>query len=177
MDINQRAEVLRKEIEESIKFYKQKHTKSKKKAYAFKIMSVTFSAVVTVLLGLNIDSLNGLLKNIALVMGALATIISSVETFYDARSLWVKNTVTLLKLKELKRNVEFCLAGLEADSIDPCKLKKYMEELQHIIRSDLNEWLRIREKVRDKEEKNEEQILEIGQSITDKAVEEETGSK
>jgi hypothetical protein len=177
MNMNNRLDILKNEIEYNIKYYEQKHTKSKNRAYTFKIMSVTFSAMVTVLLGLNIDSFNVLLKNIALVMGALAAIINSIDTFYDGRSLWVKNTITLLKLKELKRKLEFCLSGVDANSIDPCKLNKYMEELQRILKNDLNEWLRIREKVQAKEERNEEPILDINEPIRDKIAEEDIKTK
>lgn len=152
MDIQHKLINLKREIDFNIVFFNKKHSRTKHRAYAIKISSVAFSALITVLLGISSGSLDIIFKNLAIVLGAVVTIINAVDAFYNYNGLWIKNTLTLSKLLELKREVEFYSSGFENDDISEEKLNKYMDELQQILREDIKQWLRIRERANNSEQ-------------------------
>jgi hypothetical protein len=156
MEQKSKCEMLIKEIENSIDYFTGKHKKTKKKAYILRISTVAFGAIITTLLGLNIGSLGNLFKNTALILSAFVTIFNAVDGFYDYSALWAKSAVTLVKLQELRVKVMFYVSGRKTEEIENNKVERYMEQFHHILRDDLREWLRIREKVSSREEKREE---------------------
>jgi hypothetical protein len=148
MDYKAKLDILRNELECSIKFFQRKHRMTKHRANIIKAISVCFSAMITVILGLSSGRQNqDLLMDIALFMGSVVTIINAADAFYGYGALWIKNSVTLAKLRELRRKVEFYGAGREISDISEVELSKYLDELQQILKDDINQWLRIREKV------------------------------
>jgi hypothetical protein len=148
MDCKAKLNILKDEIDCNIKYFARKQVKTKHRANIVKISSVLFSAAITVILGLNnAENTSVLFINIALILGSAVTIINTVDAFYGFSSLWIKNTVTLAKLRELRRKVEFYGAGREDEDISEGELSKFLEEFQQILKDDINQWLRIREKV------------------------------
>jgi hypothetical protein len=113
---------------------------------------VCFGAAVTVILGLNHSGeAPQLFMDIALILGSLVTVFNAVDAFYGFGALWIKNTVTLAKLRELRRKISFYVAGREEEDVSEDELIKFLEELQQILKDDINQWLRIREKVNSQE--------------------------
>jgi hypothetical protein len=148
MDYKAKLDTLKKELDCTIGYFSKKHMKTKHRANIVKISSVCFSAAITVILGLNsARNTSEIYMDIALVLGSVVTIINAVDAFYGFGSLWIKNTVTLARLRELRRKVEFYAAGRENQDISESELGKFLEELQQILKDDINQWLRIREKV------------------------------
>lgn len=170
MELKEKADILMREINCSIGYFEYKHKRTKMRAYMIRISSVAFSAFITVLLGLNIYGLGEIFKNIALVLGAFVAIINSVDSFYDYKALWVKNTITLVKLRELKSKVEFSCAGDGINKMDERKLSNFMDQLNRILKDDLREWLRIRAKISSEEEKSNDSIPNeiVSKTIIDK---------
>lgn len=159
MDLNTKLQVIRTEIDFNIKFFTAKHHWTKRRATILRITSVSFSASITVLLGLNIAGLIDLFKNTAIVMGAIVTIISAVDAFYNYSSLWVKNAVTLSRLRELKREVDYYASGCEEQDLSENKLNKFMNDLQKILKEDMKQWLRVREKANSMEQEKDNASL------------------
>jgi hypothetical protein len=148
MDCKAKLNILRAELDCTIKYFVHKHLNTKHRANIVKISSICFSAAITVILGLNnATDTSELFINIALILGSAVTIINTVDAFYGFSSLWIKNTVTLAKLRELRRKIEFYGAGREDEDISEVELSKFLEEFQQILKDDINQWLRIREKV------------------------------
>ena len=169
MDLKAKMDTLMSEIDCAINFFQIKHKKTKRKAYAIKISSVCFSVLITVVLGLSInEDLGDLVKNIALVLGAIVTIINAVDAFYNYGALWIKNTVTLSKLRELRRKIEFYSAGCDPADFSEKKLNEFLHELQKISKDDIKEWLRIRENVSRTEDKKDEFISSDIKPVTSK---------
>lgn len=156
MNLSLKLNTLKGEVDGSIKYFQHKHTKTKIRAQVIKITSVTFSALITVVLGVNAGNLSEVFRNIAIVLGAVVTIINAVDAFYNYGALWVKNALTLAKLKELKRELEFYSAGCVPEDISQDKLNKYMNQLQKILKDDIKQWLRIRERVNSADQGKEE---------------------
>lgn len=140
----------------SIKFFAQKHKRTKRRAQMIKISSIGFSGLITVVLGLTAsENMTDLFRNIALVLGSVVTIINAVDAFFNYNALWIKSTVTLSKLQELRRKLEFYTAGTEPEQISEIKLNEFLDELQQILKDDMKQWLRIREKVNSLEHNKE----------------------
>jgi hypothetical protein len=160
VDLKSKLETLQTELDCNIKFFCNKHKKTKQRAYSLKISSVIFSAMITVLLGISSNQFMAeMMKNLAIVLGAVVTIISAVDAFYNYGGLWVKNAVTLAKLRELKREVDFYAAGCSAEDISENKLNRYMNELQRIFKDDIKQWLRIRERITAADQNKDNQSL------------------
>ncbi len=101
---------------------------------------------ITILLGLKFPDtqLRAELSDIALVLGGLITVLSAYEAFFDPRSLWVRETVTFARLKDLQRDLRFWAAGLEDEEADPKELERYKRRLDRILEESLKYWMKIR---------------------------------
>jgi hypothetical protein len=148
VDYKAKVTVLDTELNCIISYFKRKHMKTKHRSNIVKISSICFSAAITVILGLNsTKNASELFSDISLILGALVTVINAIDAFYGFSSLWVKNTITLARLRELKRKVELYEAGREDKDFHEEDINKLVEELQQILKDDINQWLRIREKI------------------------------
>jgi hypothetical protein len=147
MDYKAKLDAFRNELQCSISYFNRKHTHTKRRAQSIKICSVCFSAMITVFLGLNAnENMVDWFKNLALVLGSVVTIINAVDAFFNYNALWIKSAVTLSKLQELRRNVDFYIAGIRPDMISEVKLNEFLDEFQKILKDDMKQWLKIREK-------------------------------
>lgn len=171
MDLQAKLHNLKAGIDCNIMFFNKKHSRTKHRSYGLKIASVAFSAFITVLLGLSSGSLETMFKNVSIVLGAGVIIINAIDAFYNYNGLWIKNTVTLSKLMELKREVEFYSSGCKTEDISEERLNKYMNELQQILKDDIKQWLRIRERANNSEQGRDNQGL---MSIKNKSLDEIT---
>lgn len=136
---------LKKEVEDLLKHYKADRDRHKNLALWLKILSVLLAAIVTILLGLQVDeNIETLLKNIALMMGATITVINAYEAFFDPRALWVKETSVYVRLKDLKRDMEFYRMGRDDQAVRETDIAKFKERLTDILADSLQEWLKIR---------------------------------
>jgi hypothetical protein len=104
------------------------------------------ATVVTVLLGLKLQDVNliSAFSNVALILSAAISMLSAYEAFFDPRSLWVRDTVTFARLKDLQRDVRFWAAGEEPDSINAETLDAFKRKLDSILEDTLKYWIRIR---------------------------------
>jgi hypothetical protein len=155
MDLKLKLNTLRNELACTIDYFEKKQKKTKKRANTVKFTSVTFSALITVVLGLNSGDLIETFRMIAILLGSVVTIINAIDAFYNFGALWVKNTVTLARLRELKRELDFYAAGSESNDISQTKLDEYLNKMQQILKDDITQWLRIRQKV-DSTEQNKQ---------------------
>jgi hypothetical protein len=148
MDLVKKFQFFKDDLDTHVRRITRKRNRDKRKAFSLKIISVAFAAAITVLLGLKTDEKQAeYFRNIALVLGAAITYLSAVDAFYDHRTLWVRRTVTVSRLKNLKRAFEFYIEGREEDEISEVELSIFMEQLNDILQDDLKDWLRLREDV------------------------------
>ncbi|QDP99652.1 DUF4231 domain-containing protein [Lysinibacillus fusiformis] len=139
-----KLEVLINDINENIAFFERRKGKNKKRAYKLKLASIISSALVTLFLGFKAVNLN-LFSNIALIFASLMTVFNGIEGFYNHRGLWYKDIRTLAILKELKRDIDFNIAGEQKENISIELLTEYKNRLQNILTEDVNTWSKIRE--------------------------------
>ncbi|WP_212936415.1 DUF4231 domain-containing protein [Bacillus hominis] len=147
-----KIDVLIKDINENISIFEERKEKNKKRAYKLRVYSIISSALVTLLLGLKAINLN-LFSNIALFFASLMTVFNGIEGFYNHRGLWYKDIKTLTSLRELKRDLDFSIAGEQRESISIELLTEYKNRLQNILTEDVNTWSKIRENLEQAQDK------------------------
>ncbi|MCA9946679.1 MAG: SLATT domain-containing protein, partial [Anaerolineales bacterium] len=91
---------------------------------------------------------------IALVLGASITVINALDAFYDYRSLWIRRTVNLARLKNLKREMDFYSTGAKPGEYEYDQITKFKNSLNQILQDDLKEWLKLRSGAGDQSEIN-----------------------
>jgi hypothetical protein len=118
----------------------------KRLAVFLKAVSVSMAGLVTILLGwkVPIDAHRPLLANLALVLGALITVVSAYEAFFDPRALWVRETLTFARLRDLQRAFDYAVAGAGEAGLDDATVAEYKGRLDAILDNSLLSWLRMR---------------------------------
>lgn len=140
-----RVQLFRSELTKQQESFRHRRRRDKRKAFALQVSTVVLSATITVLLGLRVSlSTQELLSNVALVLGALVTVLSAVDAFFDHRALWIERTLTVRKLEGLQRRVEYQLAGQEDGNLDPRILEGLVRRLEQILAEDQRAWKRLR---------------------------------
>jgi hypothetical protein len=71
-------------------------------------------------------------------------VLSSYEAFFDPRALWVRETVTFARLKDLQRDMNFWEAGQDPNNIDAEQLKLFKTKLDSVLQDTLKYWMKIR---------------------------------
>lgn len=136
---------VRNEVERQLALYRRRRRRDKRKAFTLQMATVCLSATITVLLGLRTaGDVRTWLLNIALVLGALVTVLAAAEAFFTHRRLWVLRTTTVRRLEGLARRLGFLAAGPESNS-DQAALDRCLAELNRILSDDQKAWLHLRE--------------------------------
>jgi hypothetical protein len=147
MKSTERLECLRKDFDDLVNRYQPEAHQYKNQAFRLRIMSVVLASIVTVLLGLKLDGnilLTTIFSNIALVLSAAITVLSAYEAFFDPRALWVRETVTFARLKDLQRDLRFWASGLDPDAIDILEVGAFKLRLDAILEETLKYWMKIK---------------------------------
>ena len=134
---------LESQLDEQIKKVNCRRRQDKAKAFVFEFSTLVLSGSITVLLGLR--GLNAPtqtnLANIALVLGALATVMAAVNTFFSYRSQWINRTRTLRRLEEIARNLEFYKL---TKGSEPRYLNGLHDQVGQVLKDDLEAWAKLR---------------------------------
>ena len=145
MQTRKQLDYLQEQIQLAIAKFKKKADQNKHRAYTVSIASASLGALVTIALGLQLPEQATLLKNFALICGALIAIVNTVQGVFAYRDLWLKQKGTLLQFYSLRNQIEFYQAGLEdTDEINPERVAQLFEAYQRIWQEDSAEWLRLR---------------------------------
>ncbi|WP_422491186.1 DUF4231 domain-containing protein [Endozoicomonas sp. ALE010] len=127
---------LQNEISKSVKILKEKVKVSKRKAGWINGISISLGAIITLTLGVDVSDENiQLQKNLALAFGALLTIASSWNTFFDYKKLWIRQKTTLLALYQIQNELGYIKSKKEHPQLDDI-----FEKYQHIWENDSSEW-------------------------------------
>lgn len=146
MNPNQQLEFFIKELDKLVDRYKKESSHYKNKAFRLKIISVFLAAIITVLLGTKFrnEDITHILSNVSLILGASITVLSAYEAFFDPKALWVRETVTFVRLKDLQRDLDFWKSGTEPGDITTEELLRFKTRLDLILEDTLKYWMKIR---------------------------------
>lgn len=105
--MNADLNLLEQQIDEAILNYEQRRKENRRKYSIVGVISATMAAVTTVLIGLsNVwDATARTLSALAIVTSALVTIVSSWESIYNHKKLWMLYTDKWVLMKELKTDL------------------------------------------------------------------------
>jgi len=162
----ERLSWLQTEIDGLVSRYQNEARDYKKQAFRLRIVSVCLAAVVTVLLGIKLQdvAMTAAFSNVALILSAAITVLSAYEAFFDPRALWVRETVTFARLKDLQRDIRFWAAGREPEAMDIADVERFKVRLDTVLEDTLKYWMKI--KGAPDLEKNLEARAELGQRKT-----------
>src|SRR5436190_6166026 len=120
MKCQDRLVCLQRDVDDLVARYQKDCLRYKREAFRLKIVSVFLATIVTVLLGVKLQNmyLITLFGNLALILTAAISVLSAYEAFFDPRALWVRETVTCARLKDLQRDLRFWASGQEPEVID-----------------------------------------------------------
>jgi hypothetical protein len=85
--------------------------------YMLSLTILALSAALTIILGYNSgDAVRS--KNIALILGSIITLLSSVSTFWKLESYWVRRKILLQRLRDLQADFNYQKLLPEAKDLD-----------------------------------------------------------
>jgi hypothetical protein len=137
---------LHKEVDDLVDRYQRESTRYKKDAFRLRLISVLLAAVISVLLGIQFDNIavRKACTNIALSISAVISVLGAYEAFFDPRALWIRETVTFVRLKDLQRDLRFWATGLDPKAIDPVALEDFKRRLDSILQDTLKHWMKLK---------------------------------
>jgi len=107
-----KATFLAGEIDRHIEWFRHARLVNKRRAFASRMGITLLSAATTVVLGFQGVSSAAIIpmKNAALVLSALVSLLSTWEGFFSHRALWVQYTATLARLQGLRADLRYMLS-------------------------------------------------------------------
>lgn len=146
MNTKDQQAYLEKQIADLIDRFKKDRERHKRLAVLLKALTVSLAGVITILLGWKMasQSTSLLFANIALVLGAVITVLSAYEAFFDPRMLWVRETVVFARLNDLERDLAYAKSGAPDGSLDSSTLEQFKVRLDKMLEESLQGWLRMR---------------------------------
>jgi len=107
--------------------------------------TIALSGLGTILLGLQIAVLERWFNDIAFVLTALVTLVSSIEPFFNFRALWVEHERAKYRFHVLRDDIDFYLAGTDAETLSEERLQAFHERYRNIWANLSETWLEQRE--------------------------------
>lgn len=143
-ELEQKTQWLSTAIQEGLNRSRKKKKTFKNRAAAIRISTVVLAGAVTVLLGLQIQGLEDRFRMVALILGAIVTVLAALEPFFNFRSLWIEHEEAVYRLYRLQDDFTFYLAGKQPEDLSLEKLDEFTARYGQIW-IDLSErWLELR---------------------------------
>ena len=145
MNVADRVVFLREELDREQRHYQSSRERDKHKAIRVQMATVTLSATITVLLGIRVSAgVQPILADVALALGALLTVLAAYAAFYNHRGLWLNRANTIYRLNELRRQMDYRLAGVGDSEVEPEVVDELAAQLHQILEDEHHAWLRLR---------------------------------
>jgi hypothetical protein len=119
-------------------YSERKSQRLKSSTYLLKFSTLFLAAASTIVLGLDSAFLVPHAKNIALVLGALMTLLGAIASFLNIEEYWMRNNAIHLRLKALRDRLVYLTADLQ--QIENAVLQQIINDYQAITESNINYW-------------------------------------
>ena len=138
-------EVFQQELDNHIENFRRRRLENRRWATTLKVGAVILGASITVLLGLESPSQasKAVLVDVALVFAALITILNGVEAFFGHRGLWLRYTVTLITLYNLRDQLRYEMAATNPDAVNAL-VERLRDRMVDVLAESNRDWLQIR---------------------------------
>jgi hypothetical protein len=137
------AEWLKARIAEGLSYVSIKRSTFRAIASRIRFVVLLLSSLITVVLGIRLAGMDNILRNVAFVLGGLATTIASIDVLFNYRTLWVEHEEAKWRLHRLQDRLDFYLSGC-SDNPEPQKLVEFHEAYQDIWDQLSTKWLKHR---------------------------------
>jgi hypothetical protein len=112
MSTPEQVEYLKKSLETQITAFQKRRRENRRLSVALRVLIISLGGLITILLGVKVDTaLQQSLNNLALVFGAVISLATAGESFFNYRELYVRYTATYVQLLNLRSDLEFQLMG------------------------------------------------------------------
>jgi len=136
---------LKSVIDANIQSFSSKANRDKRKAYRFKVATLTLTLLATLALGIEFgEELKIITKNIAFICSAFVTFLTGLDLYYNHKGLWVQYVKTRNQLYALKHEIEFYQSHEE--TVNKEHVKSFNQKFQDIIDECNQWWLKERKK-------------------------------
>jgi ABC-type multidrug transport system fused ATPase/permease subunit len=141
-----RIKFIEDKIQEYINFYKKRREWNRFLSFTVKLLVAIFAVAITAILGFTFEGKSGnILKNIALILGALITVINTLDMFINHKGLWIHHTNAMMEVLILKNELAY-LKVKKPSEMTPADLDEIFNKLQDIILRANSDWKDIRKK-------------------------------
>jgi len=144
LEIENKVEFLKQYIEISIGEMKKHRKQNQRRASAIKVSMLIFSSFATILLGVQLNNQESLLKNIAFVLSAAVTLLNALEPFFNFRALWIEHEQGLASMYRLQNDFDFYLAGRKVEEIDHSRIELFRKRYEEVWNTLNENYLRFR---------------------------------
>lgn len=140
-----RSAVLLSEVSKQVQHFGKDRRTNKRKAFWLRILGTIFSAITTILLGLQgVDGWSVVIKNFALFLSAFVTVISAWDSFYNHRGLWIHYKAIHTKLETLEASLKYLIASAGGDEPSSDEVDRLFKRFEEIIEQSTRSWLELR---------------------------------
>jgi hypothetical protein len=144
LEIDNKVDFIKEYIEISIKDMKKHRKENQRRASIIKVSTLVFSSLATILLGVQLNIQESILKNVAFVFSAIVTLLNAMEPFFNFRALWIEHEQGLANMYRLQNDLDFYLAGRKTEDIDPNKIEVFRKRYEEIWNSLNENYIRFR---------------------------------
>ena len=142
--VREQALWLQKQVEDSIRYVHMIEMRLRRSASIIRIITLLLSGVVTIALGIRWPAYAETLRNIAFVLGAVSTMLISVDLYFNYRGLWIEHEEAEWRLHRLKDRIAFYLQGRADDQLSAATVAGFHESYQWIWDNLSTRWLTLR---------------------------------
>lgn len=139
-----KADWLLRKIGESIVYIQAKRLNLKRWASRTRLLSMIVAGGITVALGIRWEPYEDFLRNLAFLLGAMATTLASIDLYFNYRDLWIEHEEAKWRLHRLKDRIEFYLAGTAKESVEGSVISEFHDSYQWIWDHLSTNWLALR---------------------------------
>jgi hypothetical protein len=133
------------QVEESIQHIHGREMGLRRWAGSIRVVTLVLSGLVTIALGIRWPAYSELLRNVGFVLGAISTVIVSLDLYFNYRGLWVEHEEAEWRLHRLKDRIKFYLEGRTDDQLNAATISGFHESYQWIWDNLSKHWLAMRQ--------------------------------
>ena len=139
-------EMIEEDLKERLRGFKIQAKYNRRKSIFQHTIVTLFGAIITILSGLNIESIEEFVRLLILVLSSIITLVGVYKTFFSNKELWISNTQTINRLKKVKSEFDYFFVGRNKDEIDLSVLENFRLKIQEILDEANGNWGVIRRK-------------------------------
>jgi uncharacterized protein DUF4231 len=141
----EQRQYLEHQLDQLIQRVKSDRDRHRRLAVLLRTLTVTLAGLATIMLGWKAPGdTASVLTNLALVLAVAITVVTAYEAFFDPGALWVRETMVLTRLTDLRRDLAYAVSGAADGEPDRDAIKDFKMRLDAILEDSLKTWLRLR---------------------------------